>query len=222
MFGDSYVTSAEFRTAATGFDVGAISDADLETILSRASRTAEIYARVIWAVKDAEGNWGPAQYNQWQEWRPSSRRVYLRHWPVTEIVSAKIWIGANVYAQLRVVDFLINNTQHYIVLASLASATTLTPELLTLGISEPVIDVTYKAGYTTIPEEVKLAVVLIAASTIAQKQLIEEGVAGVRSFVIGTYSVTVGRGDGEPAGFACPIPEAARQILEFYRMTPLK
>lgn len=221
MFGDSYATPAEFKAAATGFDLGGLTDADLQTILSRASRTAEVYARVIWAVKVAEA-WGPAEYNEKQEWRPWSRRAYLRHWPVTSITAAKIWIGANVYATLRVQDFLINNTQHYIELASLASATTLTPELLTLGISEPVIEVTYKAGYTTIPEEVKLAVVLITAATIAQMRLIQEGVAGVRSFVIGTYSVTIGRGDGEPAGFACPIPEAARQILQFYRSTPLR
>lgn len=71
------------------------------------------------------------------------------------------------------------------------------------------------------PDEVKLAIIIIAAALIAQRRLSEEGIAGVRSFAIGSYSVTVGRGEGEPSGFA-RIPLEAQNLLRGYRMTSLR
>lgn len=277
MFGTAYVTSEEFIAAAFGFDVSDLPVGELDSTLANASRLAEQYAGVIWAEDS---------YTEQQTWRAWSRRVYLRHWPVLALISARLWIGANLYATLTITDFVVNNAQHYIELADLASSVVLTSELVTLGLSEPIIEVTYRAGYgqlvdseanlaedldaaetawqttdgtkfsqydkiridqetalvvdivgdvltvvrdaptaihgdgadifklqSTAPDEVKLAVVIIAAALIAQHQLAEEGLAGVRSFVIGTYSVTVGKGDGEAAGFAGLIPDAAKMLL---------
>jgi len=211
--GDAYITATEFRSAQTGIDLTDIADADLVEIAAGASRMAEEFAGTAWVAA--------VSHTERHEWREGTRRVYVRNWPVTAITAAKIYIGSNVFATLTVGDFFINNDQRYLELAELASAATLTPALLTLGMAEPVIEVAYTAGATA-PNHVKLAVALITGARILQKRLLEEGVGGVRSFSIGSYAVTVGKGDGEAAGFAGLIPDEAKKLLRRYKMTLLR
>lgn len=209
--GDGYITADEFRATETGIDLTGIDDTALGKITAVASRMAEEEAGASWV--------SGVSYTERHEWRFASRRVYVRNWPVTAITGAKIYIGADVYATLTVSDFVINNEQRYLELASLASATSLTPELLTLGLAEPIIEVTYTAGLSTVPYRVKLAVALITGAHILQRRLLEDGVGGVRSFSIGSYAVMVGKGDGEGAGFAGLVPDAAKKLLRRYKMT---
>lgn len=72
-------------------------------------------------------------------------------------------------------------------------------------------------------EEIELAVAMIVASLIAARRANEEGITGVRSFMIGSYSVTYGMGPQGAGGSGYPfIPEAAQMILEPYRMIALR
>ena len=72
-------------------------------------------------------------------------------------------------------------------------------------------------------EEVELAVAMITASFIAARRQNEEGVTGVRSFMIGSYSVTYGAKTQGGSGSGYPfIPDAAQMLLEPYRNITLR
>ncbi len=72
-------------------------------------------------------------------------------------------------------------------------------------------------------EEIQQAVAGIAGSLIAARRQNEEGVTGVRSFMIGSYSVTYGSKTQGGSGSGYPfIPDFAQMILEPYRMVTLR
>ncbi len=72
-------------------------------------------------------------------------------------------------------------------------------------------------------QDVELAVAMITAALIAARRANEEGVTGVRSFLIGSYSVTYGRGTQDAGGSGYPfIPDQAQMLLEPYRNVALR
>jgi hypothetical protein len=72
-------------------------------------------------------------------------------------------------------------------------------------------------------EDVELAVAMITGALIAARRQNEEGVTGVRSFMIGSYSVTYGSRQQMAGGSGYPyIPEAAQAILDEYRQITLR
>lgn len=218
LFTDTLCTAAEFKELAPEFDLTGIDDNALTTMLSRASRSAETWTNRKFAQD---------QFTEDHEWRPS-RRCYLRQWPVASIDAAQFILGATVTATILPTSFYINNTSRYIELSQLALAMTLTPDLLTLGLIEPSIRVTYTGAFAILPDEVKIGVAIIAAARIAQRRMIEQGIAGVMSMTIGSYTVTVsrprgsGRSDTELAGFAGFMPPEAQELLSNFRMTSVR
>lgn len=75
----------------------------------------------------------------------------------------------------------------------------------------------------SLTENVELAVAMITGSLIAVRRQNEEGVTGVRSFLIGSYSVTYGSAQQLAGGSGFPfIPEAAQILLEEYRQIGLR
>ncbi len=74
-----------------------------------------------------------------------------------------------------------------------------------------------------LPEDVELAVAMITASLIAARRQNEEGATGVRSFMIGSYSVTWGKAqqDAGGPGYAF-VPPAAAMILDDYKQIILR
>ena len=72
-------------------------------------------------------------------------------------------------------------------------------------------------------EEVQMAVAMITGSLIASRRQNEEGVTGVRSFQIGSYSVTYGAKSQGGSGSGYPfIPDIAQIMLEPYRNVTLR
>jgi hypothetical protein len=72
-------------------------------------------------------------------------------------------------------------------------------------------------------EDVELAVAMITGVLIAARRQNEEGVTGIRSFMIGSYSVTYGARQQTAGGSGYPyIPEAAQAILDEYRQITLR
>ncbi len=72
-------------------------------------------------------------------------------------------------------------------------------------------------------EEIQLAIAAIVAALIAARRQNEEGVTGVRSFMIGSYSVTYGAKTQGESGSGYPfVPDFAQMILEPYRMITLR
>ncbi len=74
-----------------------------------------------------------------------------------------------------------------------------------------------------LPEDVELAVAMITASLIAARRQNESGATGVRSFMIGSYSVTWGAAQQMAGGPGFPfIPDAAQALLFDYKQIALR
>ncbi len=75
----------------------------------------------------------------------------------------------------------------------------------------------------SLTENVELAVAMITAALIAARQQNEEGVSGVRSFMIGSYSVTYGKSSQDAGGSGYPfIPEMAQMLLDEFKRIALR
>ena len=213
VLGSTLITTDEFKEAELGVSLTGIDDEALLAIIGNASRAAEDEAETIWPA-------AATQYTEMHPWR-NSRMLYVRHWPVTSVEEVTVHLGTDVAGTLDVANFLINNDQRYIEMAETALVSGIVGAFITMGLGEPLFEITYKAGVAA-PDKVKLAVAYITAAMIIQRRLMEEGVAGVRSFAIGSYMVTIGRGEGEQAGFAGILPDIAKRLLSKYKMTSVR
>lgn len=289
--GSFYITATEFRDYLTGLDLTGITDPQLEDYIRQASRLADSYINGTFDVVTR------TERHMWSE----TRRVYPDNTPVNAVRALTIHIGSGQRADIELAHLFVNNHARYVEVVSLATATPLVAELVSLGLIEVVAEIIYKTGYgafaataitlsanidaavttfdvstTTglavddviqidsesmwitaivdantitvvrgaqtngspvahnagavisrfaraLSEDVKLAVAMITASIIGARRMNEEGVTGVRSFLIGSYSVTYGAGVGNAGGSGFPfIPNEAAAILESYRHITLR
>lgn len=75
----------------------------------------------------------------------------------------------------------------------------------------------------SLAEDVEYAVAMITGSLIASRRQNEEGVTGVRSFLIGSYSVTYGSAQQAAGGSGYPfVPPIAQDFLGAYRHIALR
>lgn len=218
-FTGSYATPAEFKELAPEFDLTGIDDAALLVRLTRASRLVEHITHDQFTVQQYLG--------EMEEWR-MSHRFYARHWPVVSIQSAYFQLGAGITASIDIDAILINNTQRYMEVAALALAMTFTTDLLALGLVEPLLVFNYTAGYADIPDGVKIATMLAVGAQIASMRMVEDGFAGLHSFTVGSYTVSLARGTQgargteESAGFANYMPPEALEFLHQFMFTSVR
>ncbi len=291
--GTAYLTAVQFQEHLTGLDLTSISDAQLLDYIRQASRLADSYIHASFDVITMQTR---------QSWS-QSRRFYPTSLPAHAARLLRLHIGGGQTADINPPDLFPANELGYIEVVSLATAVGLSAELVSLGLSTIVSELTYKTGggfrsdapsgvayvaNTTLAEdvdgtetaidvadatglavddvirvgvesmwidaivantltvtravqmnavadthlngaavslltlaldeEVELAVAMITASLIAARRQNEEGVTGVRSFMIGSYSVTYGAKSQGGSGSGYPfIPDAAQMILERYR-----
>ncbi len=296
--GTPYLTAAEFQAHLTGMSLTGISDVELLDYIRQASRQADNFIHGSFDVITMD------EQRQWSE----SRRFYPSSMPVHAARLLRLHIGGGQTADINPPDLFPANNLGYIEVVSLATAVGLSAELVSLGLSAIVAQLTYKTGggfRSTAPsgvtyaanttlaedvdsteteidvadaaglavddvirvnaesmwidaivdstltvtraaqmnaaadahtngdvvslltlaldEEVQLAVAMIAASIIAARRQNEEGVTGVRSFMIGSYSVTYGAKSQGGSGSGYPfIPDIAQDILEPYRNVTLR
>ena len=296
--GTAYLTAVEFQDHLTGLDLTGISDAQLLDYIRQASRQADNFIHGSFDVitMDERRNWS------------ESRRFYPSSMPVHAARILRLHIGGGQTADIAPPDMFPANTLGYIEVVSLATAVGLSAELVSLGLSTIVAQLTYKTGggfrsnapsgvsyvaNTTLDEdvdstetaidvvdatglavgdviqvntesmwidaivantltvtravqmnavaaahtngdavalltlaldeEVQLAVAMIVGSFIASRRQNEEGVTGVRSFMIGSYSVTYGAKSQGGSGSGYPfIPDIAQVMLEPYRNVTLR
>ncbi len=296
--GTAYLTAVEFQDHLTGMDLTGITDAQLLDYIRQASRLADNYIHGSFDVITMD------ERHSWSE----SRRFYPSSMPVHAARILRFHIGGGQTADINPSDLFPANNLGYIEVVSLATAVGLSAELVSLGLSTIVAQLTYKTGggfrsdapsgvsyvaNTTLaedvdstetsidvadasglavddiiqvgtesmwidaivantltvtravqmnaandthangavvslltlalPEEIQLAVAMIAASLIAARRQNEEGVTGVRSFMIGSYSVTYGAKTQGGSGSGYPfIPDIAQVMLEPYRNVTLR
>lgn len=296
--GSAYITAVQFQNHLTGLDLTGITDAQLLDYIRQASRLADSYTHNRFEV---------ATVNQRQRWT-DARRFYPHMMPVHAARLLRLHIGGGQTADINPPDLFPNNNGGYIEVVSLATAVGLSAELVSLGLTEVVAELTYKVGggqrggepsgvaylaNTTLnealddsetgvdvvsaaalavddiiqvgtesmwitaivantltvvraaqmnevadthangaavllltialDEDIQLAVAMITASLIAARRQNEEGVTGVRSFMIGSYSVTYGAKTQGGSGSGYPfIPDVAQMLLEPYRNVALR
>ena len=296
--GTAYITAIQFRDHLNGLDLTGIDDAQLLDYIRQASRLVDVYVH---------GSFDVVTMNHRQRWT-DSRRFYPHVLPVHAARLLRLHIGGGQTADIRPPDLFPNNNGGYIEVVSLATAVGLSAELVSLGLSEIVAELTYKTGggsrggepvgvtyvanttltedldgnetgidvadasglavddviqvgtesmwidaivadtltvtravqmnavaithlngaavsllTLTLDEEIELAVAMVVGSLIAARHQSEEGVTGVRSFLIGSYSVTYGAKTQGESGSGYPfIPDVAQMILEPYRMITLR
>lgn len=211
----SYANPDDFREIAPEFDLTNVDDVVLQARLDRASVLAD-----NWTNR----TFGTQTFVEEHEWRPS-RSLYLFNWPVASVDAAHFVLGAGITATIQPADFIINNTQHYVELSSLALAVSLTPDVLTLGVTQPFISITYTTG-SAIPRDLVIAVVIIAASQLINADAIAQGIGGVISMTIGSYTVTFARPRAgqaaEVGGFSNVIPPEAAMLLNGLKFTSIR
>ena len=289
--GTFYIAAQEFRDYLTGLDLTGITDAQLEDYIRQASRLADGYINGTFDVVTL------TERHMWSD----TRRVYPDNLPVNAVRTFTIHIGSGQRADIELSHLFVNNHAGYVEVVSLATATPLTAELISLGLIEVVAEIVYKTGYgafaataitlsanldaaatvfdvsataalaandviqldsesmwitaivdantitvvrgvqtngspvahsagsvvsrfaRALSEDVKLAVAIITAAIIGARKMNEEGVTGVRSFIIGSYSVTYGTGVANAGGSGFPfIPNEAAAILDSYRHLVLR
>jgi hypothetical protein len=292
------LTAVEFQDHLTGLDLTGITDAQLLDYIRQASRLVDSYIH---------GSFGVITMNERQRWT-QARRFYPTSLPVHAARLLRLHIGGGQTADINPPDLFPNNQGGYIEVVSLATAVGLSAELVSLGLTEIVAELTYKTGggrrsgepsgvsyvaNTTLTaaldesqtnvdvasaaalavgdviqvgaesmwidaivgitltvvraaqmnavadthlngaavslltlaldEEIELAVAVVVASLIAARRQNEEGVTGVRSFMIGAYSVSYGAKTQGGSGSGYPfIPDVAQMLLEPYRMVTLR
>lgn len=296
--GTPYLTAAQFQDHLTGIDLTSITDAQLLDYIRQASRQADNFIH---------GSFDVVTMDEQRQWS-ASRRFYPSSMPVHAARLLRLHIGGGQTADIGPADMFPANNLGYVEVVSLATATGLSAELVSMGLSTIVAQLTYKTGgglrsnspsgvayvaNTTLAEdvgstdtefdvvsaadlavndviqvndesmwidtivadtltvtravqmnagtdahtngdavslltlalseEVELAVAMITGSFIAARRQSEEGVTGVRSFMIGSYSVTYGAKTQGGSGSGYPfIPDIAQIMLEPYRNVTLR
>ncbi len=296
--GTPYLTAVEFQDHLTGMSLTGINDVQLLDYIRQASRQADNFIHGSFDVITMD------EQRQWSE----SRRFYPSSMPVHAARRLRLHIGGGQSADIGPADMFPANNLGYVEIVSLATSVGLSSELVSLGLSTIVAQLTYKTGggfrsnspsgvtyvnNTTLAEdvdstetaidvvdasglavgdviqvnaesmwidaivantltvtrvvqmndvadahtngdtvalltlaldeEVQLAVAMITGSYIASRRQNEEGVTGVRSFMIGSYSVTYGAKSQGGSGSGYPfIPDIAQDMLEPYRNVTLR
>ena len=294
MYGNTLLSPEEFKELAGGFDLTGIDDDALGALLMQASRAVDNYCHTAFGLNVVEMEQKP-----WSQ----TRRLYPNNSPILALRDLRLLIGSRQFAEISLRDVFINRTGNYAEVVSLATTTSLTAELITLGLSQIIAQYSYVFGtgefddstantaeaigaappstgvdtfdvtdgtrfqvdailriddeemlvtaiavntltvlrginhreeaHTTAtdiyrmvsaaPDDVKIAVGIVGGGLIAARRQREEGALGVRSFMIGSYSITYSAAVNSVGGGGFPfIPAEAERILQTYRKIILR
>ncbi len=174
----------------------------VEGIIALASRAVEAYCG---------RDFTPDTIAEMHKWNPRTRRITVMQPPVSELVSYNILVGPNgPRASFPITDIFINNQENYLELSSLAFANTLVEPVMSLGILEPQVEVTYKS-YQSVPTGVRAAVALTAAEGISKSNGADILSLGLSSMKIGDMSVTRSGAVAQESGMM--VPQRAQKLL---------
>lgn len=293
MFGNAYLTPEEFKELETGIDLTGITDDALGSMLMQSSRTVDNYCHTAFGLNVVD-----MEQQLWSE----TRRIYPHNGPVLAVRDMRLLIGSRQFAAISLRDLFINRNANFVELVSLALTTSLSAELVSLGLTHIMAQYSYVFGtgefddstantaaaidaaaaagaavetitvtdgtrfmvddiiridneemlvtiivvntltvlrgmnqreeahangadiyrmVSAAPDQVKLATGIIGGMQIATRRAREEGVAGVRSFMIGSYSVTYSAATNAAGGGGYPFvpPEAERLLGPFRQIT---
>ena len=151
-----YLTPARFREMAFGIDISEINDTELASLIAQASAVVDSYCNVPRMPQKHDFRGGVITGEQ-HKWRyPSSpfeigqRKYYPFHWPVISIEQFRIYVTNTQYVQIDPDAMLINNSERYWEVVSLAlSSSGLFNALVipNVGLADPLATANYTYGW---------------------------------------------------------------------------
>lgn len=224
--GVCYIATGDFKTRAAGFgcspaalaSISAASDLPVMTILAAASREVDAFCGREFNLQTIQED---------QRWELRTRRVYPYQPPVANLLSYQIQTAPAVYESITltptttdasgaIVSFgavVYDRGRNYLELASLAVLTSLTPVLVSLGISEPIVRYSY-TSFASVPQPVITATGLVAAEMVNKAYRNRLIVPGMQSVSTGKQTVTRMQ---EAANDNFIMPPAAEILLRRYQ-----
>lgn len=151
-----YLTPQRFREMGFGIDISELDDTELMALIAQASSVVDSYCNVPRMPQKHDFLGGRISREQ-HTWRyPSSpfdigqRRVYLYHWPMIAIEQFRIYVTNTQYVEIAPSALLLNNTERYAEVVSLAlTGVGLFNALVipNVGLATPVCYTTYTYGW---------------------------------------------------------------------------
>lgn len=151
-----YLTPERYRQAGYGLDLSEIEDAELRSVLNRASSLVNSYCAApnLPQRHDFRGGSSTNEQHPWKlgtDYYTGTRRVYFWHKPMRAISELKIRLTNNMSVALTNSDLFVNNAEGYVEVTSLAAVSFgiypigVVPNL---GLYIPVAELTYTYGWT--------------------------------------------------------------------------
>jgi len=157
-----YLTPQRFREMGFGIDISELDDTELMSLISQASAAVDSYCNVprIPQKHDFRGGTVTGEQHRWRY--PSSpfeigqRKYYPFHWPVLEIKQFRIYVTNTQYVEIAPSAMLINNSERYWEVVSLAlTGVGLFNALIipNVGLADPIATSTYTYGWDFLVED---------------------------------------------------------------------
>ena len=121
-----YLTPARFREMAFGIDTSELDDTELLSLVNQATTVVNAYCNVprIPQMHDFRGGTITSEAHTWRYPVNSldigQRRQYLFHWPLLTISNFRIYVTNTQYIEIAPTELMINNTEKYFEIVSLA------------------------------------------------------------------------------------------------------
>lgn len=231
IFGDCYIEPADFTARAKAFGCSraltGLSDTDgtiATTAIALASRAIDIY------TSRDPGSWSGATIYENHPWDPATRRCKVNQPPVSNLISYKVRVGAQLTAnfvltpvgsdtgsnELAYGGVYYNRQENYLELTSLALAGSLTNSLAGLGMTQAQVEIAY-TSFAAIPQSVRAAAGFAAASILNECFSNILLPPGIKSLETGDQSVTKDNLYAMADRFILP-PQASRFLYGLTRI----
>ena len=161
-----YLTPARFREMGFGIDISELDNAELLALERAATTAANLYCNVprIPQMHDFRGGTITNERHVWRypvtPFEIGQRRFYPFHWPILEVQQFRIYVTNTQYVDIRPTELMVNNTDRYFEVVSLAlTSTGLFNALIipNVGLATPVASSSYTYGWDFVETDETLA-----------------------------------------------------------------
>lgn len=157
----SYLTPQRFREMGFGIDISELDDAELASLIAQASSVVDTYCNVprIPQKHDFRGGTITGEQHAWRypttPFEVGQRRYYPYHWPILSITQFRIYVTNTQYVEIAPTELMINNTERYAEVVSLAiTSSGLFNALIVpnVGLATPIAKCSYTYGWDFLVE----------------------------------------------------------------------
>ena len=151
-----YLTPDRFREMGFGIDVSELTDREVLALANQASAVVDAYCNVprIPQKHDFRGGSITSEEHAWRypvtPFEVGQRRYYPWHWPILAVSQFRIYVTNTQYVEIAPTELLINNSERYLEVVSLAiTSSGLFNALIVpnVGLATPVARCSYTYGW---------------------------------------------------------------------------